>query len=73
MSLSFQEKSLWTMLVSMVLVFSFYFSNAFSTAASNLLPHHLFLFAIAIVLLAFWVLAQLVEIVSQLWLYRRGV
>jgi hypothetical protein len=137
MGLSFQEKSLWAMLVGIVVVFGFYFSNALSTAALNLMPHHIVLFAVAVVLLvltqivgqaliaivdrqtasderdqwislrgtrngayvlasgvfvalcmplffagnfafthtllAFWVLAQLVEIASQLWLYRRGV
>jgi hypothetical protein len=136
MSLSFQEKSLWLMFVSLVGVFGFYFVTVLPTDAANVMPQQVVLFALAVVmlvilqiaghiviaivdrrtetderdrliglkgtrnagyvlatgvffalcaaivtegnfvfthlLLAFWVLAQLVEIGSQLFLYRRG-
>lgn len=142
MSMSFQEKSLWLMFVSLVGAFCFYFYFAFTTvlpepAAVNVMPHQVGLFVAAVVLLVitavvghiviaivdrrsetderdrlielkgtrngayvlatgvflalcaavmtegnfvsshvllgFWVLAQLVETGSQLFLYRRGV
>lgn len=141
MNLSFQEKSLWLMFVSLVGVYGFYFYFAFVTvlptdAAVDVMPHQVVLFVLAVVmlvimqivghiviaivdrrtetderdrlielkgtriaayvlatgvflalcaalltngnfvfthvLLGFWVLAQLVEIGSQLFLYRRG-
>jgi hypothetical protein len=141
MNLSFQEKSLWLMFVSLVGAFAFYFYFALGTvlpveAAVDVMPHQVALFVVAVVmlvviqivghiviaiadrrtetderdrlialkgtrnaacvlatgvflalcaalvtqgnfifthvLLAFWVLAQLVEIGSQLFLYRRG-
>lgn len=141
MDLSFQQKSLWLMFVSLVGVFGFYFYFAFVTvlptdAAVDVMPHQVALFGLAVVmlvimqiaghiviaivdrrtetderdrlielkgtrnaayvlatgvflalctalltkgnfvfthvLLGFWVLAQLVEIGSQLFLYRRG-
>lgn len=140
MGMSFQEKSLWLMFVSLVGGFCFYFYFAFTTvlptdAAVNVMPHQVGFFVAAIVLLVimavagniviaimdrrtetderdrliglkgtrnaayvlatgaflalcaalvtegnfifthvllgFWVLAQLVEIGSQLFLYRR--
>jgi hypothetical protein len=135
-NLSFQEKSLWLMFVSLVGVFGFYFVTALPASAANVLPHQVVLFVLAVVmlviiqiaghiviaivdrrsemderdrlialkgtrngdfvlatgvflalcaavltngnfvfthlLLGFWVLAQLVEIGSQLYLYRRG-
>lgn len=136
MSLSFQEKSLWLMFVSLVGVFGFYFATVLPADAANVMPQQVVLFALAVVmlvilqiaghiviaivdrrtetderdrliglkgtrnagyvlatgvflalcaaivtegnfvfthlLLGFWVLAQLVEIGSQLFLYRRG-
>lgn len=141
MGLSFQEKSLWLMLVSVVATFAVYFYVALATAlptpaARNVMPHQVVYFVIAVialvvvqvaglivfaamdrrtttderdrlialkgtrngsyvlatgvffalcvalrtegnfvfmhVLLAFWVLAQLTETVSQLYFYRRG-
>jgi hypothetical protein len=136
MSLSFQEKSLWLMFVSLIVAFSFYFATVLPTDAVNVMPHQVVLFTLAIVLLVIvqvaghviiaimdrqtktderdklialkgtrnaaytlavvvfcalcvalltpgnfifvhvllggWVLAQLVEIGSQLFLYRRG-
>lgn len=136
MGLSFQEKSLWLMFVSLLGVFGFYFVKAVPLHAANVLPHQIVLFVLATValvvlqvagqiavaifdrnaatderdrliglkgtrnaawvlatgvffalcaavftegnfifthvLLAFWVLAQLVEIASQLILHRRG-
>lgn len=137
MGLSFQEKSLWLMFVSLVGVFGFYFVTVLPTDAVNVMPQQVALFVLAVVmlvimqivghiviavvdrrhtetderdrlielkgtrtaayvlatgvffalcaalltkgnfvfthlLLGFWVLAQLVEIGSQLFLYRRG-
>ena len=136
MGVSFQEKSLWLMFVSLVGVFGFYFVTVLPADAANVMPHQVALFTVAIVmlvimqvvghvviaivdrntetderdrliglkgtrnaayvlatgvflalcaslltegnfvfthlLLGFWVLAQLVEIGSQLFLYRRG-
>ena len=136
MGLSFQEKSLWLMFVSLVGVFGFYFVTVLPADAANVMPHQVVLFTVAIVmlvimqvaghiviaivdrntatderdrliglkgtrnaayvlatgvflalcaamvtdgnfvfthlLLGFWVLAQLVEIGSQLFLYKRG-
>jgi cytochrome b subunit of formate dehydrogenase len=137
MDLSFQQKSLWLMLVSLVGAFGLYFGAVLPSHALEIQPHQLVLFVLAVilmvilqvaghiviaivdrrsetderdrlislkgtrygsfvlasgvffalcaavlmpgnfvfthVLLAFWVLAQLVEIGSQLYLYRRGV
>lgn len=136
MDLSFQEKSLWLMLLSLSGVFGWYFWTVLPTHAANVLPHQVLLFVLAVVLLVstqivghavialmdrrsetderdrliqlkgtrnaacvlatgvffalcvallvegnfgfthvllgFWVLAQLVEIGSQLFLYRKG-
>jgi hypothetical protein len=135
-NLSFQEKSLWLMLVSLVGAFGFYFASVLPAAAADILPQQVALFVVAVValvvaqvvghvviavvdrrpgtderdrlialkggrngsfvlatgvffalcaavftggnfvfahvLLGFWVLAQLVEVGSQLYLYRRG-
>ncbi len=137
MDLSFQEKSLWLMGVSLVAVFGFYFASVLPSEAANVMPQDVARFLLAVVvlvviqiaghiviaivdrrstsderdtliqlkgmrnagyvlatgvfsalclavasegnfafthvLLAFWVVAQLVEIGSQLVLYRRGV
>lgn len=134
--LTFQEKSLWLMFVSLVAVFGFYFVTVLPTEAKDVMPNQMALFVFAVVvlvvmaivghiviaivdrrtetderdrliglkgtrngayvlatgvflalctalvtegnflfthvLLAFWVLAQLVETGSQLFLYRRG-
>jgi hypothetical protein len=136
MSLSFQEKSLWLMFVSLVGVFGFYFVTVLPASGADVMPNQMVLFTVAVVmlvimqivghaviaimdrntetderdrlialkgtrnaayvlatgvflalcaamvtdgnflfthlLLGFWVLAQLVEIGSQLFLYRRG-
>lgn len=138
MGLSFQEKSLWLMFVSLVGVFGFYFGAVLMLPAFSVdvMPHQVVFFMLAVVLLviaqiaghiviaivdrrtqtderdrliqlkgatigsyvlatgvflalcaalltkgnfvfthvllAFWVLAQLVETGSQLFLYRRG-
>ena len=136
MNLSFQEKSLWLMFASLVIVFGLYFATVLPSEAVNVMPHQVVLFGLAVValvimqiaghimiaiidrraetderdhwigltgtrnaayvlatgvffalcvaivtdgnfifthvLLGFWVLAQLVEIGSQLFLYRRG-
>lgn len=138
MDMSFQEKSLWLMFVSLVGVFGYYFLTILPTDAVNVMPHQVVLFVLMVVvlvimqiagniviaivdrhpdaetderdnlielkgtrngayvlatgvffalcaalvtrgnflfthiLLGFWVVAQLVEIGSQLFLYRRG-
>jgi hypothetical protein len=136
MNLSFQEKSLWLMFVSLVAGFGCYFATVLPTAGTNVMPHQVALFVLAVVvlvvvqiaghlviaivdrrtqsderdrlielkgtrnasyvlasgvfaalcaalvsegnfifmhvLLGFWVLAQLVEIGSQLFMHRRG-
>ena len=136
MNLSFQEKSLWFMFVSLVAAFGFYFTTVLPTATLDVMPHQVMVFVLAVgllvimqivghiviaivdrhsatderdrliglkstrnaayvlatgvflalcaalvmqgnfvfmhVLLGAWVLAQLVEIASQLYLYRRG-
>jgi Na+/melibiose symporter-like transporter len=137
MNLSFQEKSLWLMFVSLVAAFVFYFVTVLRTDAVDVMPQQVVLFVLAVVILVItqiighiviavvdrrtqtderdrlirlkgtrnasyvlatgvflalsaalltegnfvfshlllgcWVLAQLVEIGSQLFLYRRGV
>jgi hypothetical protein len=134
--MTFQEKSLWLVFVSLVGAFGFYVATVFPTDATDVMPHQVVLFVLAIVmlviaqilghaliaiadrrtetderdrlfelkgtrnaayvlatgvftslclallipgnfvfthvLLGFWVLAQLVETGSQLFLYRRG-
>jgi len=136
MGLSFQEKSLWLMFVSLLGVFAFYFIAVLPTDTVDVMPSQVVLFVLTIillviiqvaghiviavvdrrtqtderdrlialkgtrnasyvlatgvflalcaalvtegdfffihVLLGFWVFAQLVEIGSQLFLYRRG-
>ena len=136
MDLSFQEKSLWLMFISLVGGFGFYLVAVLPTDAVDVMPHQVVLFVLAVVmlvimqlvghiviaimdrrtetderdrlielkatrnaayvlatgvflalcaalltegnfifthvLLGFWVLAQLVEIGSQLFLHRRG-
>jgi hypothetical protein len=137
MGLSFQEKSLWLVFVSLIGVFGFYFATVLPAQAPDVMPHQIVLFGMAVVmlvitqivghiaiaivdrrattderdrligltgtrnaayvlatgvfvslcvalitdgnfmfthvLLGFWVLAQLVETGSQLFLHRRGV
>ncbi|WP_420124851.1 hypothetical protein [Longimicrobium sp.] len=136
MGLTFQEKSLWLMFVSLTGVFGFYFVTVLPANGADVMPNQMVLFTVAVVmlvimqvvghtmmaiidrntetderdrlialkgtrnaayvlatgvflalcaamvtdgnflfthlLLGFWVLAQLVEIGSQLFLYRRG-
>jgi len=136
MDLSFQERSLWLTLVSLILAFGFYFGNVLPSASIDVMPTQVAMFVLAVallvitqvaghiviavvdrrsetderdrliglrgtrngayvlatgvfmalcatllsdgnfvfahVLLGFWVVAQLVETVSQLVLYRRG-
>lgn len=137
MDLSFREKSLWLMFVTLIVAFGFYFLTVLPPGAANVRPPEVIIFVVALVflvlmqivghvviaimdrrtdederdrlielkgtrnasyvlatgvffalcaallsdgnfvfthvLLAFWVLAQLVEIGSQLLLHRRGV
>ena len=136
MDLSFQEKTLWLMLVALVVAFAFYFASVLPSASADVLPQQVVLFVVATavlvvvqvaghiviaarggatgtderddliglkgarnagyvlatgvfaalcvalvkpgnfafthVLLAFWLLAELIEIGSQLYLHRRA-
>lgn len=51
MGLTFQEKSLWLMFVSITLVFATYFVFAIDHASANVLPQHIMEFGIAVVAL----------------------
>lgn len=51
MDLSFQEKSLWLLFVSLVAAFGFYFVTVLPTDAVNVMPHQVVLFVLAVVLL----------------------
>ena len=48
MSLSFQEKSLWVMLVSLVAAFGCYFITVLPAQALNVMPHQVALFGMAV-------------------------
>ncbi|NTW67750.1 MAG: hypothetical protein HGB21_15815, partial [Nitrospirae bacterium] len=50
MSSSFQEKSLWLMLTSLVTVFGFYFTSALPAEGANVGPRQMSLFIVAVVL-----------------------
>jgi hypothetical protein len=51
MGLSFQEKSLWMMFVSLVAVFAFYFASVLPATALNVMPHQVVLFTVVVALL----------------------
>jgi hypothetical protein len=51
MDLSFQEKSLWLMFVSLVVGFGSYFVTALQTNAVDVMPHQVVLFVLAVVML----------------------
>lgn len=51
MDLSFREKSLWLMLVTLVVSFGFYFVTVLPPRATVVLPHQVILFVIAVVML----------------------
>jgi len=51
MDLSFREKSLWLMLVSLVAAFGFYFATVLPGRAADVMPQQVVVFAVAIVLL----------------------
>lgn len=51
MALSFQEKSLWLILVSLVVCFGSYFAMVFPPDATYIRPEQVFLFAVAVVCL----------------------
>jgi hypothetical protein len=51
MGLSFQEKSLWSMLIGLVASFSFYFLMVLPAYAVNLMPNQVIFFVLAVVLL----------------------
>ena len=66
MNLSFQEKSLWVVFVGLIAASGWYCytvsESTTPTETADVSSH---------VLLGFWVLAQLTETGSQLFLYRR--
>lgn len=51
MGLSFQEKSLWLMFVSLVAGFGFYFLTVLPGEGPNVLPHQVAVFAVAVIAL----------------------
>src|ERR1044071_4185213 len=51
MDLSFQEKSLWLMFVSLIGGFGFYFMTILPTDSADVMPHQVVVFVLAIVLL----------------------
>lgn len=51
MGLSFQEKSLWSMLIGLIASFSFYFLMVLPGNAVNILPNQVVFFVLAVVLL----------------------
>ena len=51
MNLSFREKSLWLMLVSLVGVFTFYFATVLPSHAINVAPSQVAMFVLAVVIL----------------------
>lgn len=51
MALSFQEKSLWLMFVTLVGGFAFYVVTVFPTGAVNVMPHQVVFFGLAVVML----------------------
>lgn len=51
MNLSFQEKSLWLMFVSLVVFFAFYFGKVLPTDAVSVMPQHVVLFVLAVMML----------------------
>ncbi len=63
MKLSFQEKSLWLLLVSLVGTFSFYFLSVLPMDVVNVLPQQVVLFVLAVVLLVLTQIAGHIVIV----------
>jgi amino acid transporter len=51
MDLSFREKSLWLMLVTLVASFGFYFATVLPPSAADVVPQQVVLFVIAVVML----------------------
>ena len=51
MDLSFREKSLWLMLVTLVASFGFYFATVLPASAADVVPQQVVLFVIAVVML----------------------
>jgi 4-hydroxybenzoate polyprenyltransferase len=51
MDLSFQEKSLWLMLIGLAVAFCLYFASALPVQSENVLPHQIVTFAALVVLL----------------------
>ena len=51
MDLSFREKSLWLMLVTLVASFGFYFATVLPPSAADVVPQQVVLFVIAVVTL----------------------
>ena len=51
MDLSFREKSLWLMLLTLVASFGFYFATVLPPSAADVVPQQVVLFVIAVVML----------------------
>ena len=52
MNFSFREKSLWLMLIGLVVIFTFYFATVLPSNATNVEPQHMATFALAALILA---------------------
>jgi len=65
MDRSFREKMLWLLFASLISVFGFYFVKVVPGGGVDTVPQHVVLFVAMVVVLV-------VELGSQLYLYRRG-
>jgi small-conductance mechanosensitive channel len=61
-NLSFQEKSLWLMFVSLVAGFGLYFATVLPATGTNVMPHQVALFVLAVVVLVIMQVAGLIVI-----------
>jgi hypothetical protein len=68
MDLSFRERSLWLMLLSLLAVFGYYFATVLPSSAVNIGPEHAAPFALAVVVL---VIMQVVGHAVIAWVDRR--
>jgi len=70
MDLSFQEKSLWLMFLSLIAAFGFYFLLVLPAGGANVMPQHIALFVAAVV---FLVVTQVAGHVLLAIIYRRSI
>lgn len=70
MDISFQEKSLWLVFLSLLLIFGVYFLSVLPVESSQVLPHQIGLF---LVLIVFLVLSQIVGHIFLAIVHRRSL